>query len=291
MAASLALLVARSRPLARMSGTVEPLLFATGLSGPRAVASQPDGTLVVMQTGGNLARIDETGAVMAVSSNHSSLLTAALAWPDPGPADSRLPTDGSAWAAAVDARGAVYATLPLANQLVRLSSARGTGDSDGVITAETVTGFLGTDGRNPLPAGLTVGPDGALYVTLFAAEGARTTGGKVVRVEADGRWQPVFEGLTYPTGLAFGAGGQLYVLELARAFDERAQRYTPGSGRLMAIGPAPNRRRAVVREISYPTGITVAPLGDVYFTENGLTGLGGSGHVLRVPAAGLTVGG
>ena len=293
VAASLALLVARSRPLARMSGTVEPLLFATGLSEPRGLASQPDGTLLVTQAGGGLARIDEAGTVTTAGGARASLLATALAWPDAGPADARLPTGGTAWAAAADARGAVYATLPLSNQLIRLSSG-GTGGasgSGGLTTAQPVTGFLGADGRNPLPTGLTVGPDGALYVTLFAAEGTRATGGKVVRVEADGRWQPILEGLTYPTGLAFGAGGQLYVLELARGFDERGQRYTPGSGRLLALGPAPNRRRTVVREISYPTGITIAPLGDVFFTENGLAGFGGAGHVLRVPAAGLTAGG
>jgi hypothetical protein len=69
--------------------------------------------------------------------------------------------------------------------------------------------------------------------------------GRLVRVEPDGRWQPVYEGLSFPVALAFAPDGQLYVLEFARAYDGRSERYTPNSGRLLAVGPSPLRRRTV----------------------------------------------
>ena len=70
----------------------------------------------------------------------------------------------------------------------------------------------------------------------------------------------------------------------ASGYDTRTQQFAPRSGRLLAVGPGPGRRRTVVREINYPTALAFSPAGDVYFTEAGAFSAAGDGRVLRVAA-------
>jgi hypothetical protein len=189
------------------------------------------------------------------------------------------PGPAAAWGAAVDRAGMIYATLPLANQLLRIDPV-----GPGGATVATVTGFIGAGQRNPMPVGVAIAPDGALYVALFGTEPFRPGGGRIVRVEPDGRWQPVFEALTLPIAVAFAPDGWLFALEFASGYDARTQQFAPRSGRLLAVGPGPGRRRTVVREINYPTALAFSPAGDVYFTEAGAFSAAGDGRVLRVAA-------
>lgn len=303
VAVSFAALAARSRPLPRMSGAVEPLLYATGLSQPRAMLALGGGALLVAEAaavpahagsgspaspaqdtppGARVVRVDAGGSLTPVPSDGMGLPAAALLWPDTaahGSSQSGALGGGTAWGLATDGRGGVFLTLAQENRLLRVTPSG----------AQPVTGFKGTGDRNPLPTGVARAPDGSVYVTLLATDALRPSTGKVVRVEEDGRWQPVFEGLNYPVALAFGAGGQLFVLELSRGFDQATQRFAPHSGRLLAVGPSPGRRRTVVREINFPSSMTISPEGDAYFTENALHSAAGTGHILKVPREGLGV--
>ncbi|MGI8424241.1 MAG: hypothetical protein ACR2NO_09065, partial [Chloroflexota bacterium] len=110
---------------------------------------------------------------------------------------------------------------------------------------------------------------------------------QVVRVGADGRWEPAFDGLTLPVGMAFGPGGQLYVLELAQRIDHTTGQAAPRSGRLLALGPAPHQRRTIARDLDLPSGLVFTPVGDAYFTERSFHPLPNGGHLLRLPAQGL----
>lgn len=191
--------------------------------------------------------------------------------------------------AAVALDGALYAALPLANQLIRLEPAvlSAGADADPGTRASglsVITGFVGPGQRNPLPLSVTTAADGAVYVALFGAEPFRAGSGRIVRVEPDGRWQPIYEGLNFPVALSFAPDGQLFALEFAGGYDPRDGQFQPRSGRLLAIGPGPARRRSVVREINYPTALAFSPAGDVYFTESGALSPAGEGRVLRVPA-------
>jgi hypothetical protein len=105
-----------------------------------------------------------------------------------------------------------------------------------------------------------------------------------VRVRDDGRWQPYYDGLSFPVALGFAPDGQLYVLEFASGYDERAAQFRPHSGRLLTVGPGPARRRTIVSQIHYPTALTFSAAGDVYLTEAGALSPAGQGTVLRVPA-------
>jgi hypothetical protein len=272
VAGSFIALALRSRPLARMSGTIEPLLFASGLNHLLASVAGPPASVV---------EISPAGDVRAVGPGERGLQAAALLWPDAGIAPELGVGAGTAWAAAPDRQGSVYATLPRSNQLVRVRA------SAGAPAADVVTGFIGAGGRNPLPTGVAVAPDGGVYVTLFATEQNRASTGQVVKVEPDGRWQAVYDGLTFPVGLAVGAAGQMVVIELARAFDERSGRFIPNSGRLLVLGPGQNRRRTVVREINYPSALTVSAEGEIFFTEDGIFSAPGAGKVLRLPPQGI----
>jgi sugar lactone lactonase YvrE len=186
------------------------------------------------------------------------------------------------WGPATARGGPVYATLPMANQLVRVQLPGG-GAPD-TVSVTTVTGFVDSGQRNPLPSGATVAPDGSVYVALFGPEPFQAGTGRIVRVEADGRWRPAFERLSFPVALAFGPDGQLLVLEYATEYDGRLGRFRPNSGRLLSVGPGPGRRRTVARDIHLPTAMTFSAAGDVYFTESVTTGDAANGNVLRVPA-------
>jgi hypothetical protein len=131
------------------------------------------------------------------------------------------------WGTARGNGGAVFATLPLANLLIRLDPATG--------RAMPVTGFIGAGGSNPMPTGVAPAPGGSLFVAHFGPQPYRRGSGRVVQVGADGLWQPRFESLTFPVALAIAPDGQLYVLELAAGYDAGTGQFTPRSGRVLAL--------------------------------------------------------
>lgn len=111
------------------------------------------------------------------------------------------------------------------------------------------------------PVQMTLGPDGALYVSEAA--------GNVVRVNlADGAKTAVATGLALPEGLAFTPWGTLVVAETAAA-------------RLTEIDLATGQRRPVAQKLPIglpggpgmpppyvPTGVTVDAQGTVYFSAD-----------------------
>lgn len=339
-------LTLRSRPLRGAAG-IEPVLYASNLHQPRAVAVGADGSLYVAEAGwavpgqtavaGRLTRItarDETTVVaegLAAAGAAQPLFAqggpAGLAGTSPPPSsttgtgarlhvlfgategrpsgslaelnvsagqgvlgppsaitidaqpEARAP--GTVWGTQVSGN-ALLAALPLANQLVRIDPEIGRGAA--------ITGFIGEGGSNPHPTGIALGPDGSIFVAHFGAEPFRPGSGRVVVVAPDGRWQPRFEGLNFPVAVAFAPSGQLFVLEFATGYDVRGGRFTPRSGRLLALGPEPGRRRTIVRDIDYPTALTFSGFGDAYFTEGGAFRGPGAGRILLVPGQSLLPG-
>jgi sugar lactone lactonase YvrE len=81
---------------------------------------------------------------------------------------------------------------------------------DGVL-ADAATGLTAV-------VDVEVGPDGALYVTEFAAgfdaegqSGWMANSGRLVRLGTDGGVEVVADGLNKPNGIAFDDAGNLYV--------------------------------------------------------------------------------
>lgn len=406
-------LVARGRPLARLSTAVQPLLVASGFTGPRALLVEPDDTLLLAEAGGRsqdnltlpgrvvqmtlhgqvLAAItppisrasgspeEPTGfhSLFRITTGHAATPGQGGAAATPGPASATPPapatppaTQGTPVAGATDfalrqddadtitlfrvvhldsaldlapwaqillppganglpgaggtsgsptsdpltpftgiwgtatgpggdgkgqagqpgsadgsgASGTVlYATVPRAGTLLRvtLPAPFNTGNAVALLPVEVMAHFVGSDGRALAPTGVTVGPDGTVYVALLGADPGRPDG-QVARVLDNGQWQTVYSGLRVPVALGFGAGGQLFVLEMASGYNARHDTYSSGTGRLLAVGPAPSRRREVLRALNHPTALAFSAAGDAFVAENGLNDRAGSGQVLWVPA-------
>jgi hypothetical protein len=342
VAVSFAVLFARGRPVGGLR-TIEPVLYASGLTQPRGLAFGADGMLYLAEAGlsgpgerpiaGRISRFEarEQQAILIDGVTPATTIQPLFAQggpaglvrgqaqtvPVPAPfvlsgtsaeaplgrlgrlsavgdqwkldvvlafGDGAGGSPASPWGAAIAPDGGVFTALPLANQLNRLQLGPA-GTSGGPAT--TVTGFLDTGQRNPLPAGVAVGADGGVLVALFGAEPFRAGGGRIVQVEPDGRWRPIYESLSFPIALAHAPDGQLYALEFSSSFDSRSGSFAPRSGRLIAVGAAPGRRRVVVDEINYPTALTFSPGGDAFLTENGALSGAGAGRILQVPGQSL----
>jgi hypothetical protein len=278
---SFGLLLLRSRPLERFNAASEALLYASGLSAPRALYSLDDGTILAVEGTGPAARVVEIGVDGAKRPVSSA--PPALTLPDVAAGESTLPFPrlGTAWSVARAPDGAALAALPLSNRVVRLEA-----DGTQRILAES---FTGTAGRNPLPVAVAVSPAGDLHVALFSTDAGRIASGQVVRLAAGGRREVAFDGLTLPIGLGFGPGGQLFVLELARGIDPRSGQAVPKTGRLLALGPAAHQRRTIARDLDLPGGLVFTPAGDAYLTERAFPPAleAGSALLLRLPSGEL----
>lgn len=272
---------APEQPLFAQSGPTY-IVPISGTAGAATPASAPAGTLYTAYVGLGPAAGAPLGALAALTQTGTGWQLSTL-----GTFGGALPAAaGSAamWTATLAADGALHALVPLGNALVEVPNTGETGGPPAAqITVQTVTGFLDAGQKNPLPAGLAAAPGGAFYVTFFGPEPYRARGGRVVRVETDGRWQVVADGLTFPIAATL-AGGRLLVLELAASYNQSTGRFAPNSGRLLSMDPAGGPRRVVVHEVNYPTALITSPGGDVYFTESGVFAGSGEGRVLRILA-------
>ena len=87
----------------------------------------------------------------------------------------------------------------------------------------------------------------------------------------------VATGLTAVLGLAFDRHGRLYALETTTVDNDFPQ---PGTGRVVRVtrhGLVP-----VAIGLSFPTGMTTGPDGDLYVSEHGYGGDPTAGRILRV---------
>jgi DNA-binding beta-propeller fold protein YncE len=257
------------------AGAGQPL-FAQ--SGPGALAS--DGAGLVLFLGPAEGRPQGSVARIPASSPEGGGLGESLPLVlENTPQASPSAPVSAVWGAQSLPAGSLPAVLPLANLLVRVDPGAG--------RAAPVTPFVGAGGSNPLPSGVARSPDGTLVVAHFGTAPFGPTnqvgGGRLVQVAADGRWQPLYENLRYPVGVAYSPGGLLFVAELASGYDVGGQRFLPRSGRVLALGPEPNRRRTVVRDVDYPTALAFGPNGDLYVAEGGVFRGPGEGRILFVP--------
>lgn len=251
---------AQGGPVAITSLIPPPFDRFTVFTGPGA--PMPLGAVAI------LGRVDGRWQV-----DHTTAVPAALAGNTPGFA--------AVSGAALGRDGALYAVLPLANQMVRVAE---NPPGSAVFVTQAITSFVGPGQRNPYPVGVAAAPDGSLYVAHFGTEPFRAGGGRIVRVELDGRWSPVYEGLTFPMAIAVGPAGQLYVLEYASGYDATSGRFRPRTGRLLLVDPARSRQRTIAGSINFPTALAFSPEGDIYLTETEINDPAGDGRVLRVVA-------
>ena len=128
-----------------------------------------------------------------------------------------------------------------------------------------------------VPTGVTIGPDGALYVSELTGFPIPVGAARIYRVGADGETTVVADGFTQLTDLAFDAQGNLYALQFAN------DPYWKGNldGSVIQIAPDGTRTTLVSGNgLEAATALTVGPDGAIYVSNKGASA--GVGQVLRI---------
>jgi len=147
------------------------------------------------------------------------------------------------------------------------------------IQYETLTATNGHTQRiavQSVPTSVAVGRDGALYVGELTGYPFRPGFARIWRV-TPGRGATVYAaGFTSISAIAFDNRGRLLVLEI----DREGLLDTTASGELIRLD-GPKRRTVLASSgLVYPTGVAVAPDGDIYISNNGTSAT--HGEIVRL---------
>ena len=132
---------------------------------------------------------------------------------------------------------------------------------------------------HPVPTGLARDEDGNLYVG-YLTEAPYTPGSsRVDKIAPDGTVSTVWTGLTQVTGVAIGADGALYALEMSSG-----NGVPPGTGRLVRqTGPDSNVE--IVSGLNQPVGLAIGPDRAFYIAFPAAGPDSQAGGVIRVDPA------
>ena len=134
--------------------------------------------------------------------------------------------------------------------------------------------------NNPVPTGISIGPEGKFYVALFSPIPYTIGNGSVVELAPDGSVTTVVAGLTTPIGIAFDSQKTMYVLEFSQGFDSaRSELFTPNTGRLLRISD--DERQVLLDGLEFPTALFITPGDEIYISHRGGISSPGTGEVIR----------
>ena len=132
-----------------------------------------------------------------------------------------------------------------------------------------------------VPTGISMGPDGDLYVALFSPFPHHAATGQIVRLTPEGLMETSVPGLTMPIGVAFDPSGAMYVLQFSNGFDLTGPGgYAPASGRLLRVREL--GFEVLLEGLQFPTGLAIGSEGEIYVTLGGGLAAPGAGSVLRL---------
>lgn len=292
-------------------GTAEPESYPFGMSS-RVVRISPDGTQTEVATLPSIVMGQEVSGGSRLAWHDGAVYATSGGWIEAGDqappemiaAVVRIDPDGGEATVAADTwaledeqnpdgfikeshpygitsgpDGMLYVADAGGNTLLRVDPS--TGEVSLVTVFEGVPGMFPNDLRggaqenDPVPTGITVGQDGALYVSFLPGFPPVPGSARVVRVGDDGAVTEVAGDMTVLTDLQAAPDGALYAVQMADFTEQGPQ---PMTGRVFRIEDG--QPSEVLSGLSFPTAIAFAPDGTAYLTLNGV-GAPGSGEVVR----------
>ena len=145
----------------------------------------------------------------------------------------------------------------------------------------------------PVPTAVTVGPNGALFVSQLSGYPFKQGGANIYTMPVGGGTPTVaFSGFTTVIDLAFGPDGQLYVLQLTQNGLGPESGGNPGPGQLLRVDPVTGARTVLYVTVPgapgsllFSSGMAFGGDGSLYVSNLGVSP--GGGQVLRL--TGVTV--
>ena len=275
-----------------------------GVIGPPDVAIADDGTIYVLTADGNVPDAEERaegdigGIVWQVGADGSPEQVADLvayeasANPDGGVADSNpngvvvapngnlLVADAGANAVfMIDANGETSTVAVFADTMVE-APMMPEGEGEGEAAAGEEAGEEAAEGGEPammpmqqVPTHVTIGPDGAAYVTFLRGFPFTPGSAWIARI-AEGEEPTAYaEGFTNAVGSAFASDGTLYVVEM---FTNGMLSGDP-TGALKAVPPGGGEPTLVASDgLITPGGIAISADDEIYISNGSAQPGGGS---------------
>lgn len=142
-------------------------------------------------------------------------------------------------------------------------------------TTDPVTGEEVT--YQSVPTAVTIGPDGAFYVSELTGFPFLEGEAQIYRIDANGVPEVYADGFTNVVDLAFDRFGGLFVLE----YDADGILSGNSTGALVYLPPEENIRFTITSDdLITPTGLAIGPDNDIYISNKGF--IAGEGEVLRL---------
>lgn len=137
---------------------------------------------------------------------------------------------------------------------------------------------------HPVPTAIAHAPDGGFYVG-YLGPGPHTDGEqKIVKVTRDGLVSDYLTGLAMVTGIAVGADGVLYALDMATGNTPDPPNIYPNTGRVVRQ-TGPSTFDDVVTGLDYPISMGFGPDGGLYVSLPAISTTADAGSIVRIDAA------
>lgn len=148
----------------------------------------------------------------------------------------------------------------------------------GGTVSEVATFGAATNNAEPVPTGISVGPNGNFFVGQLTGYPFDVGVANIFEIDANNGDSSVFAGgFTHITDLAWGADGSLYVLQFA---DAGLFGTEPGS--IIKVASDGSSRSTIFEGLIAPTGLEIGLDGALYVTS--FSASVGTGQVLRIAA-------
>lgn len=134
----------------------------------------------------------------------------------------------------------------------------------------------------PVPTGITQGPDGAYYVGELTGFPFPVGAARVWKISGPGKATVYAEGFTNIIDVAFDSHGNLYVLEMVKGGLLSADPSNPASatGALIKIAPDGHKTTVMTTGLIAPTGMAIGSDDSIYISNFGI--VPGMGQVIKV---------